>query len=204
VKSVKLQIVLDATISPAQDAAVRAGLCVCFPPDRDVFCRTRAWHGSRPAWSVLVTCEDAVVAHAGIVQRQILAGQERVWIAGIQNVFVLPEHRGLGLFRQVMSAALEEARQRGLDFGLLFCGPDIGRKYARQGWQLLEGRSVTRIDEQGFLRPLPPKNVTLFYPLAATKAGSAFASCLSGPSRSVRPRGRRAVEPSLVSDQSFL
>ncbi len=134
----RLQIVSDATISPAQDAAIRAGLCVCFPPDREVFSRTRAWHGSCPAWSVLVTCEDSLVAHAGIVERQILVGQERVWIAGVQNVFVLPEHRGLGLFRQVMSAALEEARQRGLDFSLLFCAPDIGRKYARQGWHLLD------------------------------------------------------------------
>jgi hypothetical protein len=65
-----------------------------------------------------------------------------------------------------MSAALEEARHRGLDFGLLFCAPDIGRKYARQGWQLLEGRSVTRIDEEGRPQPLPPKNVTMFYLLA--------------------------------------
>jgi len=163
---VRLQIVSEANISPAQDAAIRAGLCVCFPPDREVFSQTRAWHGSYPAWSVLVVCEDSLVAHAGIVQRQILVGQEQVWIAGVQNVFVLPEHRGLGLFRQVMSAALDEARRRGLDFGLLFCAPDIGRKYARQGWHPLEGRSVTRIDEQGRPQPLPSKNVTMFYPLA--------------------------------------
>ena len=96
---------------------------------------------------------------------QILVGQVRVWVAGIQNVFVLPECRGSGLFRQVMSAALEEARERGMEFGLLFCSPDIGQKYARQGWQLLEDRRVTRVDEEGQSRPLPPKNVTMFYPL---------------------------------------
>ncbi len=165
-KSVKLQIVSDATVTPAQDAAIRAGLCTCFPPDREVFSRTRAWHGTPPAWTVLATCEDAIVAHAGIVERQILVGEERVRIAGVQNVFVLPEHRGSGLFRLVMSAALEEARRRGLDFGLLFCTPEIGRKYARQGWQRLDDRSVTRIDEHGRPQPLPQKNVTMFYPLA--------------------------------------
>lgn len=162
----KLQIVSEASIGPAQDAAIRAGLCACFPPDREVFSRTRAWHGSHPAWSVLAVEEDALIAHAGIVERQVLVGQEHIRVAGVQNVFVLPEYRGLGLFRQVMSAALEEAHKRGLDFGLLFCAPDIGRKYARQGWRLLEDRGVTRVDQQRRPQPLPAKNVTMFYPLA--------------------------------------
>ncbi len=162
----KPQVVLETAITPAQDAAIRAGLCACFPPDCEVFSRTRAWHGSPPAWSVLVEYEDLVVAYVGIVERQILVGQERVSVAGVQNAFVLPEYRGRGLFRQVMSAALEEARRRGLEFGLLFCTPQIGAKYARQGWRLLDDRSVTRLDEEGRSQPLPAKNATMFYPLA--------------------------------------
>ncbi len=66
-----------------------------------------------------------------------------------------------------MSAALEEARRRGLEFGLLFCTPQIGAKYARQGWRLLDDRSVTRLDEEGRPQPLPAKNATMFYPLAS-------------------------------------
>ena len=162
----KPQIVPEAAVSPAQDAAIRAGLCICFPPDYAIFSRTRAWHGSLPAWSVLVIGGESVVAHGGIVEREILVGLKRVRIAGVQNVFVLPEFRGRGLFRQVMSAAINEARRRGLDFGLLFCTPEIGRKYARQGWQRLYRRNVTRIDEEGRPQPLPAKNVTLYYPLA--------------------------------------
>lgn len=161
----KLQVVVDTAISPALDVSIREGLCACFPPDREVFCRTRAWHGSHPTWSVLVT-EDGhdsrVVAHAGIVERQILIGRERVCVAGVQNVYVLPENRGAGLFEQVMSAALEEARRRWLDFGVLFCSPEIGRKYARLGWLPLEGRNITRTDEHGRRQPLPPKNVTFY------------------------------------------
>jgi hypothetical protein len=91
----KPQVVQESEITPAQDASIRSGLCLCFPPDREVFSRTRAWHGSRPTWSVLVEQEGLVVAHAGMVERGILVGRERVAIAGVQNAFVLPEHRGL-------------------------------------------------------------------------------------------------------------
>ena len=118
-------------------------------------------HGLRRATARVLRREPRLPAPPAVR----LVGQERVWVAGIQNVFVLPECRGSGLFRQVMSAALEEARERGMEFGLLFCSPDIGQKYARQGWQLLEDRRVTRVDEEGQSRPLPPKNVTMFYPL---------------------------------------
>jgi GNAT superfamily N-acetyltransferase len=131
-----------------------------------IFSLTRAWHGSHPAWSVLVEHGDSVVAHVGVVERQILVGRERVGIAGVQNAFVLPEHRGQGLFGQIMSAVLHEPRRRGLEFGLLFCTPEIGAKYALQGWRLLDDRTVTRLDEEGREQPLPAKNVTMYYPLA--------------------------------------
>jgi GNAT superfamily N-acetyltransferase len=164
--SVKPRIVPETAITPAQDAAIRAGLCTCFPPDREIFSRTRAWHGSHPAWTVLVEHGDSVIAHVGVVERQIFVGREQVRIAGVQNAFVLPEHRGRGLFRQTMAAVLEEAKRRGLEFGLLFCTSEIGEKYARQGWRLPNGRAVIRLDEVGLEQPLPAKNVTMFYPLA--------------------------------------
>lgn len=160
-----VRVVAETAMSPAEDAAIRAGLCQCFPPDESVFSQTRAWHGSYPTWSVLVEQEGCIVAHAGIVERDVLFGVERVRVAGIQNVFVLPELRGGRLFRQVMSAAMEEALRRDLDLGLLFCTPDIGRKYARLDWQLLEGRNATRINEDGIAEPLPAKNVAMIYPL---------------------------------------
>ncbi len=159
------RIVLEASISPAEDAAIRAGLCLCFPPDREVFSQTRAWHGTPPTWSVLMESHDRIVAHAAIVERQILVGAEKARVAGVLNVFVLPDCRGQGLFRQVMSTAMDEAHRRALDFGLLFCTPEIGAKYERLQWRLLSGRRVTRIDEQGQPQPLPAKNVTMFYPL---------------------------------------
>jgi GNAT superfamily N-acetyltransferase len=161
----KPRIVPEHVLRPDEDAAIRAALCLCFPPDREVFSQTRAWHGSRPTWSVLVDDGACIVAHAGIVEREVLFGAERVRVAGIQNVFVLPECRGKGWFQQVMSAAMEEALRRELDLGLLFCSREIAAKYARIEWRLLEGRNVTRINEEGRDEPLPAKNVTMVYPL---------------------------------------
>ena len=115
------RIVLETSITPAEDAAIRAALCLCFPADREVFSQTRAWHGTFPTWSIIVEHQDQVIAHVGIVEREILVGVDRVRAAGIQNVLVVPEHRKTNLFRQIMSVAMEEARRRDIDLGILFC-----------------------------------------------------------------------------------
>jgi predicted acetyltransferase len=159
------RIVSETSITSEEDAAIRDALCLCFPPDREIFSRTRAWHGTYPTWSVVVDHQRRVVAHAGVVEREILIGAERVRAAGIQNVLVLPEHRKSNLFRQIMSVVMEEARRRELDLGILFCTPDLGRLYAWLGWRLVKGRSVIRIDDEGLAQPLPEKNATMFYPL---------------------------------------
>ncbi len=129
-------------MTAGEDAAIREALCVCFPPDREVFARTRSWHGTYPTWSVVVTEGEKVIAHAGVVEREIAAGEERVAVAGIQNVLVMPEHRGKQLFRRMMTVAMDEALGRDLDLGLLFCTPEIGRLYTKLDWRQATGRRV--------------------------------------------------------------
>ena len=147
------------------DGAIRRSLCACFPGDRESFSRTRAWHGSHPAWSVFAEYDGVVIAHAGIVDRTILVGALRVRVGGLQNVFVLPEHRGRGLFRSLMATVHEEAQRRGYELGMLFCSRDIGLLYERVGWRFIE-RDVTRIDDYGRPQPLPDKNLTMIDPLS--------------------------------------
>jgi len=159
------RIVAETSLTAAEDAAIREGLCVCFPADREVFSRPRAWHGSLAAWSVLVDPEGPVIAHAGVVEREILVGARRVRAAGIQNVYVVPERRGKKLFQRIMSAAVDEARRRNLDLGMLFCAPGLVEAYSRLGWRLVTDRKVVRVDENGCFQPIPAKNLTLSYPL---------------------------------------
>jgi hypothetical protein len=47
-------ILNEAQLAEPLDIAIRETLCRCFPASRDVFSRQRSWHGSRPAWTVLI------------------------------------------------------------------------------------------------------------------------------------------------------
>ncbi len=159
------RIINEPEMDVRHDAGIREGLCICFPADREIFSRTRTWHGTLPTWSVLLKDGDVVAAHAGIVERTIRAGSEEVHVAGVQNVFVLPEYRKEGLFKDVMIVTMEEADRRGLECGFLFCTPQIGKFYKWLKWRLLDVKAITRIDADGEEKPIPGKNVAMFYPL---------------------------------------
>lgn len=159
------RIVDEREMDPATDAAVRRGLCACFPNDIAIFSQTRAWHGSASAFSVLMEAGGEVVAHAGAVDRIIRAGADRVRIAGVQNVFVLPRHRGRGLVDQAMRMSMEEAERRHMDAGLLFCIPALENLYARTGWHTLPPRPVWATRSSGERYRLDEKNILMFHPL---------------------------------------
>lgn len=109
--------------------------------------------------------DNCIAAHAGIVDRTVKVEKTFIRVAGIQNVFVLPEYRGVGLCEKVMDAAMQEAEKRNFDAGLLYCVPQLEKVYAKCGWRLLPEREIIRIDENGKHIPLPPKNITMFFPL---------------------------------------
>jgi len=159
------RIVIESQMPPALDAAIRRGLCLSFPEQREHFGRRRDWHGSFPAWSAIVESGDEVLAHVGVTERTIDAGGRTLRVAGVLNVFVSPAWRGKGLADRVMSAAMDEARRRGFDAGLLFCVPALGPVYARGGWRELPGRAFTRVDETGRELPIPAGNIAMFLPL---------------------------------------
>ncbi|GMV98558.1 MAG: GNAT family N-acetyltransferase [Phycisphaerae bacterium] len=160
-----LRIVPEDQVTAELDAEIRRGLCACFPTDAAAFSTTRAWHGSGPAFSVVLEEGSVVVAHVGVVDRTIDLDGRALRVAGVQNVYVLPEHRGRWLADQVMAAAMNEAGRTGYDCGLLFCVPRLTRLYARQGWRLLEGVDVTCLGPTGRDEPLPGQNVAMWYPL---------------------------------------
>jgi GNAT superfamily N-acetyltransferase len=105
-----------------------------------------------------------VVAHTGVVDRTITVGGTPLRVAGVQNVFVLPEFRGQGLSAKVLQTAMAEAGRRVFDCGLLFCVPQLEKVYAPHGWQGLGWREVIRVQE-GRETSIPDKNIAMFYPL---------------------------------------
>ena len=161
----KERIVPEAQVEPDLDARIKEGLCVCFPPDAEVFSKTRCWHGSGPAWSVLIEHDGKVIAHVGIVDRTIRLDGEPVRVAGVQNVFVRPEHRGRRLSAQVLNAAMTHAHELRFDCGLLFCGNQTEKIYSRCGWRTLAVDQILRADESGGETPWALEGLVMFFPL---------------------------------------
>lgn len=163
-----VQLVPETRMTADLDARIRATLVACFPKDEGVFSRTRAWHGSAPAFSAVAGDATTIIAHVGAVDRTIKIGGTPLRVAGIQNVAVRPEHRRRGLMRQLLAAAMDHARAQGYDAGLLFTGPELTAAYGRCGWQSLAGRKITRVDEQGRAHTMG-SDYALWYALAVSR-----------------------------------
>lgn len=161
----ELQCVPETGITAWLDAAIRDGLVTCFPADAQIFAHTRAWHGSAPSWSIVLLEHEQVIAHVGIVERTITVEQTAIRVAGIQNVFVLPEYRGQGLVDTILTSAMQEALRAEMDSGLLFCLPVLAKVYTRCGWTTINPAEVIRIDEGGQALSALGKNIAMYYPL---------------------------------------
>lgn len=158
------EVLEEALMPPPLDAAIRDLLCTCFPADENVFRVTRHWHGSAPAYSLVHRQGAEVYGHVGVVARTIRCGSHHVTVAGVQNVAVHPAFRGRGLGPKLMSGAMEEARRRGIDFGLLFCVPALERYYKSIGWHSVS-EPATMMDEHGFRVLTSEKNICMTFPL---------------------------------------
>lgn len=161
------RVIHERQMTAELDERIRQSLCTCFPAQVEVFSHTRKWHGSAPAFSVIMEHQGRVVAHVGIVDREVKFDHQLVRAAGVQNVFVLPEFRGKHLAETVMNAAADEASQEGYDCGLLFCVPGLAGVYQRTGWLQIPN-PVVRVDNDGKEKPLPENNICMFLPLTLT------------------------------------
>jgi predicted N-acetyltransferase YhbS len=132
-----------------------------------IFSKTRHWHGSAPAYSLVHQRNRQALGHVGIVVRTVMAGGTPVKVAGIQNLAVRPNRRGTGLGAKLIAAAMDEARRRGISQGLLFCAPTLEKFYKALGWATVPA-SVIMLDEQGRRVPIPGKNICMVKPLSVT------------------------------------
>ena len=156
----KLEIIPEPAMPANVDQAIKNLLCDCFPPDIPIFSKTRYWHGTAPDYSLVCRSTGQVIGHVGIVVRAITAEGRTATVAGIQNLAVSREWRKTGLSGQLMTEAMEEARRRGIPFGLLFCVPGLAKFYASLGWETIPASAVM-IAAEGKEEPIPAKNITM-------------------------------------------
>lgn len=157
-------IIDEQRITPDLDASIRRGLVIAFPKDKEYYSQSRGWHGIYPLYSVCILRDGEAIAHAGVADRVIGVGVGTLRVAGVHNVYVLPEYRGCGLGESVMRESMAEARARGFDAGLLFCLPGLAKMYAAYGWERLPDRDITRT-EDGIEKPLPGANLAMQFPI---------------------------------------
>ncbi len=78
-----------------------------------------------------------LVASTGMTLADVEVDGVRFPVVGLGGVIVNAEHRGRGLARRVVGAALDRARSMGPDFIVLFCHPNRIGLYSRLGFARL-------------------------------------------------------------------
>ncbi|HEY5318793.1 MAG TPA: GNAT family N-acetyltransferase [Solirubrobacteraceae bacterium] len=81
--------------------------------------------------------DGRLIASTGMLVVEAEVGDQRIPIVGLGGVIVNSEHRGRGLARRVVRAALERGRAMGPSFALLFCLPSRAGLYERLGFETL-------------------------------------------------------------------
>jgi predicted GNAT family N-acyltransferase len=81
--------------------------------------------------------EGRLVASTGLVVVDVEVAGEVFPVVGVGGVIVARAHRGRGLMRRVLEAALERAATLGPERALLFCSLEMSRRYVRFGFHAL-------------------------------------------------------------------
>jgi GNAT superfamily N-acetyltransferase len=111
----------DAAIDKALDAELRGLLTLCFTKAEDVVFRTRRYFKEPYAhrW-VIRDGNGALIAHAGVHDKQIEAAGRLYRIGGLCEVCVRPSYRGRGFVRAMLAAVDDWMRRNAFDFAVLF------------------------------------------------------------------------------------
>lgn len=160
----KIEIVDEKSVSKDLDKGVRELLAECFPDDGKTFLKIRCWH-SAPEYILVNRKGKAVIGHVAIITREIACGKNKVKIAGIQSLAVGKAGRGTGLSHVLMTDSMSEAWRRGIEFGILFCIPELERFYASLGWKRVDV-PVFMKDASGKKANLPQKNIAMILQLS--------------------------------------
>jgi len=161
----KLHVFVEPFIDRYTDQSIKNGLCICFHEDIEVYSKTRSWNGYDPYLTVVLARKREVVAHAAVIDTEILVGKLKIRVAGIMNVFVLPAYRNRGFAGRVMNASMREAAHRDFhQIGLLFCKSELEGVYLISGWKTLVNRKITRV-VRGRELPMRENIIAMYYPL---------------------------------------
>ncbi len=159
-----VRIIDECDIAPELDAAIRKSLAICFEHRCVEFSRSRTIRNNVPSYTAVISDSEKALCQVAVMDRTVSIDGEQVHVAGVANVFVVPQQRGKGLCDTALEAAMSEAKKRGFDFGLLFTHSPTDRVYTRNGWVEIKDRKFVRV-ENGEESVLSAERIKMYYPL---------------------------------------
>jgi GNAT superfamily N-acetyltransferase len=97
--------------------------------------------------------DGRLVASTGMLVVDVDIAAERIPVVGFGGVFVAADHRGRGLARQVIRAALARAQTMGPAFALLFCLPSRAGLYLKLDFARIT--APVSVEQPDGLREMP-------------------------------------------------
>jgi GNAT superfamily N-acetyltransferase len=116
----------------------------------------RFWDASPDSFHALVYDGDALVAHAGCIDRRLYVAGQPVDAAYVEYVCAEPRRSGYGSI--AMRALAAEIERRGYPLAALATG--VPAFYERLGWRVWRGPTAYRKDGAAF--PTPEETVMVF------------------------------------------
>jgi predicted N-acetyltransferase YhbS len=98
-----------------------------------------------------------LVASTGMLVVDVEVGRERFAVVGLGGVIVNARHRGIGLAREVVNAALAKAETLGPAFAILFCHDDRVGLYLKLGFR--EVPSEVRVGQPHGYAAIPERTM---------------------------------------------
>jgi predicted N-acetyltransferase YhbS len=93
------------------------------------------------------------IGHVGLLVAPVQAGEETFDVVGVGGVIVAQSHRGQGVLRPLLEAAL--ARDLGPERALLWCSADKASIYARLGFEHVEAPVTVDQPAGPYVMPMP-------------------------------------------------
>ena len=133
----QIHFIPDAEIDPDLQMEIDGLDKLAFEPERledDPELSGITWAPSE--WMALGRAGGVLITQLGLLKREILAGGERVWVAGVGGVATHPQYQKKGHGLALLRAATPFMRNIiQVPFGLLICGDETRYFYERAGWQ---------------------------------------------------------------------
>jgi len=136
----RIEMMSAADVPPAMRGALRALSAAVYPPEVVATLPGRDLAWARQQQSILVWEDGRLVAHVGLVVREVVLDGQGMRIGGIGGVMTHPAAQRQGYASAMLRRAADcFASDPAIAFALLCCPPQRVSFYERLGWRRFGG-----------------------------------------------------------------